>query len=199
MLSDTDLSAGCIFIFMIRTFISVDVPVTEELRSVLETLKKVDGVRVTPENQLHLTLKFLGDVDEKNVERLCSELKRSLAGTEPFDVVIQGTGAFPNQRNPRVLWLGVKDPKRLIDAAEVVDSTVKGLKIKADDKKFSPHLTVGRINGKCDLKDFFKNNDKKVFCSFRCDHIDVMKSVLTPKGAMHSIVDRIKLESSSFQ
>ena len=199
MLSDIDLSAGCIFIFMIRTFISVDVPVTEELRSLLDSLKKIDGVRVTPENQLHLTLKFLGDTDEKKVERLCSELRRSLEGTGPFDVVIQGAGAFPDQRNPRVLWLGVKDPKRLIDAADIVDSTVKDLKMKADDKKFSPHLTVGRVNGKCDLKDFFKDNNGKIFSSFRCDHIDVMKSVLTPKGAIHSIVDRIKLESSSFQ
>ena len=60
MPSDIDLSAGCIFIFMIRTFISVDVPVTEELRSVLESLKKMDGVRFAPENQLHLTLKLIG-------------------------------------------------------------------------------------------------------------------------------------------
>ena len=193
MLSDIDLSAGCIFIFMIRAFISVDVPVTEELRSVSESLKKIDSVRVTPENQLHLTLKFLGDTDEKKVERLCSELRRSLEGTEPFDVVIRGSGAFPNQRNPRVLWLGVKDPERLVDTADIVDSTVKGLKIRTDDKKFSPHLTVGRLNGKCDLKDFFKDNDEKTFCSFRCDHIDVMKSVLTPKGAIHSVISRIEL------
>ena len=193
MLSDTDLSAGCIFLFMIRTFISVDVPVTEELRSLLDSLKKMDGVRVTPENQLHLTLKFLGDVDERKIERLCSELRRSLEGTGPFDVVIQGTGAFPNQRNPRVLWLGVKDPERLIDAADIVDSTVKELNIKADDKKFSPHLTLGRINGRCDLKEFFKENGGKVFCSFCCDHVDVMKSVLTPKGAIHSVIERIEL------
>ena len=193
MLSDIDLSAGCIFIFMIRTFISVDVPVTEELRSVLESLKKMDGVRVTPENQLHLTLKFLGDTDEKKVEKLCSELRRSLEGTGPFDVVIQGAGAFPDQRNPRVLWLGVKDPEKLVDAADIMDSTVKGLRIKADDKKFSPHLTVGRVNEKCDLKDFFKDNYGKTFCSFRCDHIDVMKSVLTPKGAIHSVIESIEL------
>lgn len=193
MLSDTDLSAGCIFIFMMRTFISVDVPVTEELRSLLDSLKMMDSVRVVPENQLHLTLKFLGDTDEKKVEKLCSELRRSLEGTGPFDIVIQGTGAFPNLRNPRVLWLGVKDPERLIDAADIVDSTMKGLKIKADDKKFSPHLTVGRINGRYDLKDFFKDNDGKIFSSFRCDHIDVMKSVLTPKGAIHSVIESIEL------
>ena len=193
MLSDTDLSAGCIFIFMMRTFISVDVPVTEELRSLLDSLKMMDSVRVVPENQLHLTLKFLRDTDKKKVEKLCSELRRSLEGTGPFDIVIQGTGAFPNLRNPRVLWLGVKDPERLIDAADIVDSTMKGLKIKADDKKFSPHLTVGRINGRYDLKDFFKDNDGKIFSSFRCDHIDVMKSVLTPKGAIHSVIESIEL------
>ncbi len=193
MLSDTDLSAGCIFIFMIRTFISIDVPVTEELRSVLESLKKIDGVRVTPENQSHLTLKFLGDTDEKKVEKLCSALKESLAGNGSFDVVIQGAGAFPNERNPRVVWLGVKDPERLIELTDAVDSTVKELNIKADDKMFSPHLTLGRINGRCDLKEFFKENGGKVFGSFRCDHVDVMKSVLTPKGAIHSVISRIEL------
>ncbi len=178
---------------MIRTFISVDVPMTDGLKETLDALKGYENVRTVNEEQLHLTLKFLGDTDEKKVEKLCSALKASLDGKNPFDVVIEGTGAFPNERNPRVVWLGVRDPGRLIELADAVDSTVKGLNIKADDKKFSPHLTLGRINGRCDLKEFFKENGGKVFCSFRCDHVDVMKSVLTPKGAIHSVISRIEL------
>ena len=179
---------------MIRTFISVDVPVTGELKEAMDSLRGYENVRVVNEKQLHLTLKFLGDTDERKVERLCSALKGSLEGTDAFDLVIEGAGAFPNERNPRVVWLGVKEPGRLIEIADTVDSTVKDLKIKADDKKFSPHLTLGRINGRCDLTDYFRENKKRTFCSFRCESVNVMKSELTPKGAIHSVIETIDLQ-----
>jgi 2'-5' RNA ligase len=96
-------------------------------------------------------------------------------------------------RHPKVVWLGVKDPESLIGLAEKVDSAVKGMKLKSDDKRFSPHITIGRVNGRADLGDFFSRYKRAEICSFRCDHVDVMKSVLTPKGAIHSVVERIEL------
>jgi len=178
---------------MIRTFISVDVPLTEEIRDILSELKGCRNVKAANPEQIHLTLKFLGDTDEKKVERLCQSLRIALDGKGPFDVTVEGTGAFPNEKNPRVVWLGIKDPERMIEIADAVDSCVKALRIKADDKRFSPHITVGRVNGKAELKDIFDNNKEKVFCTFSCDHVDVMKSVLTPKGAIHSVIESIRL------
>ena len=178
---------------MIRTFVSVPVPMTDEIAGILSELRAIKGVKATPSEQVHLTLKFLGDTDEKKVMRLCQSLKDSLSGKGPFDVVIEGIGAFPNERNPRVIWLGIKEPGDLMNIVGIVDTCVKDLSIKADDKPFSPHMTVGRVNFKTDLKDIFKDNRNRVFCSFRCNHIDVMKSVLSPKGAIHSVIESIPL------
>ena len=178
---------------MMRTFISVDVPLTDAIEGVLDEMKRTDNVRPVPKGQIHLTLKFLGDQDEKKVERLCSSLKDALSDAEPFDIVVEGAGAFPDQKHPKVIWLGVKEPEQLIELAGKVDSSVKEMRMKADDKRFSPHITVGRVNGSADLKDFFTKYERTTFCSFRCDHVDMMKSVLTPKGAIHSVVERIEL------
>ena len=178
---------------MIRTFISLDIPLTDGIAAVLDEMKIADNVRPVPEGQIHLTLKFLGDQDERKVERLCSSLRDALSGTGPFDIVVEGVGAFPDMKHPKVVWLGIKDPELLIGLADKVDSVIKGLKMKADDKSFSPHITVGRVTSRTDLKDFFARYEKTSFCSFTCGHVDVMKSVLTPKGAIHSIIERIEL------
>ena len=178
---------------MIRTFISIDIPLTDAIDEVLGEMRRADNVRPVPKEQIHLTLKFLGDQDEKKVEKLCSSLKDALHRTEPFDIVVEGVGAFPDMRHPKVVWLGVKDPESLFGLAEKVDSAVKEMKLKSDDKRFSPHITIGRVNDRTELDDFFSRYKGIEFCSFRCDHVDVMKSVLTPKGAIHSVVERIEL------
>ena len=178
---------------MIRTFISIDIPLTDAIDEVLGEMRRADNVRPVPKEQIHLTLKFLGDQDEKKVEKLCSSLKDALHGTEPFDIVVEGVGGFPDMKHPKVVWLGVKDPKRLIELSDKVDSAIKAVKLRSDDKRFSPHITIGRVNGKADLDDFFGRYKGTTFCTCRCDHIDVMKSVLTPKGAIHSVVERIEL------
>ena len=177
---------------MMRTFISIDIPVTGDITAVLDEMKRTDSVRPVPKEQMHLTLKFLGDQDEKKVDKLCSSLKDELSCAGPFVITVEGVGAFPDMRHPKVIWLGVKEPDYLIGLAEKVDSVVKGMKLKADDKRFSPHITVGRMTGRADLKDFFARYEKTSFCSITCDHIDVMKSVLTPKGAIHSVIERIE-------
>ena len=178
---------------MIRTFISIDIPVTDGIAEVLDVMKNTDNVRPVPKQQMHLTLKFLGDQDEKKVEKLCSALKDAVSGIGPFEITVEGVGAFPNMRHPKVVWLGIKEPGPLIGLADKVDFAVRGLGLKADDKRFSPHITVGRATDRTDLKDFFSEYEGTIFCSFTCDHVDVMKSVLTPKGAIHSVIQRIEL------
>lgn len=178
---------------MMRTFISVDVPITDEIEGILGRMRSLDNIRPVPKDQIHLTLKFLGDTDEKDVKRVCDSLKDVLSGTGPFDICVKGVGAFPDKKHARVVWLGVKEPEPLIETADKVDSVVKGMRLSSDDKRFSPHITVGRINGRADLKDIFERYRDTEFCRFSCGHVDVMKSVLTPKGAIHSVVERIEL------
>ena len=178
---------------LIRTFISIDVPITDEISSLLQSLRGVKGIKVPPEGQIHLTLKFLGDTDDKKVTKLCASLREALSDTPSFDVDIEDLGAFPNERNPRVLWMGVKEPERLIGLADIVDDTVRSMNLRCDDKKFSPHITVGRIDGRPDLKEIFEKNKGRCFCRFRCSSVKVMKSELTPRGAIHTVIDSIEL------
>ena len=178
---------------LIRTFISIDVPITDEISSLLDSLRAIKGIKVPPDGQIHLTLKFLGDTDDKKVKKLCTSLREALFDSPTFDITIEGLGAFPNERNPRVLWMGVKAPDELINIAEIVDDNIKSLNLRCDDKKFSPHITVGRIDGRPDLKELFEKNKGRCFCRFRCSSVSVMKSELTPRGAIHTVIDSIEL------
>lgn len=178
---------------IIRTFVSIDVPVSDEMRELLAELDCRKNVRVTDTEQIHLTLKFLGDTDDKKVQKLCQSLKIALEGQKPFEVIVEGMGGFPNACRPRVIWLGVKDPYRLKEMAGIVDNCVKELNLNCDDKRFSPHITVGRVNGSTDIEDLVSSCKGKVLCTFRCDHVNVMESKLYPKGAVHSVIERIPL------
>ena len=179
---------------MIRTFVSVDVPISDEMKEILSELDCRKNVRVANADQIHLTLKFLGDTDEKNVSKLCQSLKTALSGQKSFDVIVEGMGGFPNECCPRIIWLGVKDPVRLKEIAGIVDGCVKDLKLDCDDKRFSPHITVGRVNGSADIRDLVRDCKGKVLCTFRCDRVNVMESILYPKGAVHSLIESIPLD-----
>ena len=179
---------------MIRTFVSIHVPVSEEMKEILSELDCRKSVRAANAEQIHLTLKFLGDIDEKEVERLCQSLKTALKGQKSFDVTVMGMGGFPNECRPRIIWLGVKDPGRLKEITGIVDGCVKGLELDCDDKKFHPHITVGRVYGKTDIEDLVRDCKGKVLCTFRCDHVDVMESILYPKEAVHSVIESIPLD-----
>lgn len=177
----------------IRTFISIDVPITDEIRSILRDLKLTDGIRPSPESQIHITLKFLGDTDSRKIPKLCEKLKIAFEGKERFDLCMKGIGMFPNSRNPRVLWIGFDDGALLRDTADLVNSVVNSMNLTADDKPFSPHVTVGRFDGKADISGILSKYMGAEFCRFTCSRINVMKSELSPKGAKHSVMGTVEL------
>lgn len=176
---------------MIRVFVSVKVPVTEKMEEALNSLKNVKNVRVVNPSQIHLTLSFIGDIDVKKAEKLCNALDSELSGFGEFRLCAKGTGYFPPKGNPRVVWLGFENSEKLMELAEKVRNVLDSLKIKYDDKKFSPHITLGRINGVADIKDFMNQYGKEEFCSFECSSLNVMKSELSPKGAKHTVLKTV--------
>ncbi len=176
-----------------RVFISVKIPITDGIQDILSELKCVRNVRVVNPEQTHITLKFLGDTDLKKIPGLCENLRRSLSEISEFDIVMKGMGAFPNLKNPRVVWLGFDRSDELMRLAEVVENTLVSMKLDFDEKKFFPHMTVGRINGKADVEEIIKNNASTEFCRFRCSSVEIMKSVLGPNGAKHTVIDSIQL------
>ena len=140
---------------MKRLFIAIDIPdaVKRELAAWFGS-NRFDAagpaVRwVKPEN-LHLTVRFIGDVDDGQLNVVCEKVREVAAKVSPFRILLCGTGVFPTASRAKVLWLGVREERRVF--AQIKDPLETGLKqagIPADTKPFAPHLTIGRVK---DLK-----------------------------------------------
>ena len=137
---------------MIRSFIAIETP--KNIRdniSVLQTKFKTglgNLVRwVTIEN-MHLTLIFLGEVKEDFLNMVKVQLTSMAKTAKPFDANLSGLGAFPSQKSPRIIWLGIdKGKNEIIDLQSKVEKSLIVIGYKPEDRKFHPHLTVGRVKG----------------------------------------------------
>src|SRR5262245_30854887 len=132
----------------IRTFIAV--AVSPEIRHGAERLinrlrpSAGDVKWVSPEN-LHWTLQFLGDVDEREIPAVCDAVVTASATIEPFDLNARGAGAFPSADRPRTLWLGAgQGADAMIALQRAIERPLKKLGYRGEDRRFVPHLTLGR-------------------------------------------------------
>ena len=146
--------------------------------------------RWTPEENLHITLKFLGDIPADRVERLVSSAAAKLARVEPFLVDLGGCGAFPNGRAARVLWIGVtQGGAELARLARKLDAAAGRIGVKRERKPFRAHLTCGRLRlpGPVALE----RVALPAIESFTVDEVVLFESRLGPEGALHIPLARI--------
>lgn len=133
----------------IRSFIAIDLnpEIQRKLGEVIHQLKPASAnvVRWVPENNIHITLKFLGDTSPANVEILKKILTVEANQVQPFDLKIEGVGAFPSIRRPRVIWVGIETPPVLFALQRAIDVETQRLGYTPEDRPFSPHLTLGRL------------------------------------------------------
>ncbi|NKB82286.1 MAG: RNA 2',3'-cyclic phosphodiesterase [Nitrospirales bacterium] len=134
---------------MLRTFLAIDLPdgMHKVLVACQDTLKKdLPSLKWVQPQAMHLTLKFLGDIHEDQVDLLRQVTEKAFARWPCFSVKIQGLGLFPNLRHPRVLWVGVTDDAgRVADVAELTDSCLQTIGVPREAKAYTPHLTLARI------------------------------------------------------
>lgn len=128
---------------MIRVFVAVHVPRTEAADGLRSDLKAA-GARTVPPDQTHITLSFIGDIDEKKVGRITECVRRAVDGFSPFEVSVSGTGAFPNESRPSVVWMGVEPAGLLRGIARNLDGALTAAGIGHDSKPFKAHVTVAR-------------------------------------------------------
>ncbi len=179
-----------------RCFIAMEVD-NPPVRSFVNELSKVGAaLRVVGPENLHLTLKFLGEVPEDSVDGIQKAMDSSLSDFGPFDTSIYGTGVFPSMSYMRVVWVGFDENReRLIEMQKVLDSTLMPLGF-APDKRFHPHITIARVKsrkGEVQLKEFVLENKDRSFGSTTVDSVHLKKSVLTPKGPVYSTIKEVKL------
>lgn len=134
---------------MKRTFIAI--PVSDETRRQIAAIRQAipelrENVRLVPPENMHLTLKFLGDTDEKLIPEINRKIAAIIAEFERFEFVCEITGGFPNNHKPRVLWLGVsKGFDKVQELAQKVESALAEFGFQPEGRAFQPHLTLGRV------------------------------------------------------
>jgi 2'-5' RNA ligase len=177
---------------VIRAFVAIKIdPVVaqriSEIQSKLD--KTLGGIRwVRPEN-LHLTLKFLGQVDDDKVTTIADSLERALHSMPRFSVSCSGLGVFPDIRRAKVLWVGLEG-KPLISLAAMVEDALAPLGFAREKREFKPHLTIGRWRdsaGRPDaLRRELESGQKQDFGSSRMNEVILFQSVLKPTGAVYT-------------
>jgi RNA 2',3'-cyclic 3'-phosphodiesterase len=146
---------------LLRAFIAIELSAqvcdavqkqTTRLRQNLGT----DFVRWVPICNMHLTLKFLGDIADSHLDFLKQMLVREAESCLQFEMQLGGIGAFPNLHNPRLLWVGIHAPPELVSLQKGVESGAERLGYKIEPRPFSPHLSIGRVRQIASLNDLQK-------------------------------------------
>ncbi len=184
----------------IRTFIAVHVPETvrESIGGFLSPLKRLDAdVKWVRAESLHLTLKFLGDVQAERMDAVFEAVQKAAAGSTAFDAALGETGCFPNAKRPSVLWIGVRQgATELFRLAESVESALEPLGFAREKRLFLGHLTLGRVRSAKNIGRAVEAMTQTGFESgpFRVDSVHVMKSDLQRTGAQHTTLRTFKLQ-----
>jgi 2'-5' RNA ligase len=176
----------------VRTFICIEIPdrVKARIERLQQELRQLDAqISWTRPSNIHLTIKFLGDVEAARLEAVSKGVERAARSVAAFEVEAGGAGCFPSAKNPRVLWIGLTGRtdalKQLRDAVE--DELFRE-GFPREQKRFSPHLTIGRVRSPRGASTVAERLIAAGFEpeSFQADEIIVMRSDLKPTGSIYT-------------
>lgn len=181
----------------IRSFIAIELPsdVKSELNSLEGKLREELhlAVRWVEPGNIHLTLKFLGNMPQEKVSRIADAVAGVAGGMSPFSLEFGGLGAFPNMKRPRVIWVGLEgEIEKLISLQQGVDAALESLGFARETRPFASHLTLARVRergvvgGQNDWGKLFASVKPESKCCFEVKSISLMRSQLTPRGAIYS-------------
>ncbi len=182
-----------------RLFIAIHLnkTVLNNMKDLISPLgRQYKEVKWVAAQNIHITLKFLGETDEANLNNIIHSLQT--IEQKSFSLTIEKTSAFPNLNFPKVIWLGVTgDLKPIIQLSKQVDEQMAQLNFPEEKRKFSPHITIGRVKGKAPkpLLSFLKQHHDHDFGLITIDSFKLMSSELTPKGPIYTIVKDFPLLS----
>jgi 2'-5' RNA ligase len=168
-----------------RLFIAIEFP--DELKKQLEGMHTdIPGSRWVPMEQIHLTLSFLGEVDDATLDPLTGALATIKA--PGFDLCFSGTGCFPDRRRPRALWVGLEPEPLLNSLASLVREAVLACNIPQEERPFSPHITLARLKFPAprEVGAFLDLPQKKELPPVRVREFTLFRSLLTSQGAVHT-------------
>jgi len=189
-----------------RAFVAVEIPAPLRARCA-EVARRLSGaagrVSWVKEENLHLTLKFLGEAEPRRIDRMLESLVHKAAKVEPFEAGLAGLGCFPSPRKARVIWIGVSEgAEALRDLAARVDGAAGKAGFERESRAFSPHLTLGRVRmsspargpaGGEDLGTVLAREDPGLLGRFPVTEAVLVRSRLGPGGSVYTPLHRIAL------
>lgn len=189
-----------------RTFIAIDLPreIKDFLSRLQERLKtsQADVKWVQPQN-IHLTLKFLGEIDDKKLNRIIQILEDICRQNLPFYIRISSMGAFPKTYAPRVIWVGIdKGDMQSKQIATALEDKIKNVGLPAEDRPFTSHITIGRTKSSYNRERLVQDLNNLAFNfgretpEFLVTRLTLFKSTLTPKGPIYEIIHNANLKTS---
>jgi 2'-5' RNA ligase len=177
---------------VIRAFIAISIP-EQILGGIDKMARRLKALRLnarfTKTSSIHLTLKFLGDINEFLVESVSERLEQCTRTTDRFNVTVERLGVFPNLRKPRVIWTGVRHESELVDLQQRLDRELETLGFELEKRSFEPHLTLARLKSSKNLTELrqlveSEGPDFKLG-SFEVDEVHLYQSILRPEGAVY--------------
>ncbi len=184
---------------MKRIFAAIKIIPDENFLQIYYRLKnamKKDKIKWVSEENIHITLKFFGETEEKRIESICEILDDVSHEFNSFNINFSKVGIFGSSYKPRVIWFGIENAKSLISMEANLNNRLEQIGIKNDRQNFVPHLTIARIKSLWDRKLFQKEIEKYKSVeiqNFKADKIILFESILRPQGPKYEIIESFDL------
>ncbi len=181
----------------LRTFLAV--PLSDDIRQRLVALQErlagaVDSVRWVEEENLHVTMFFLGDVDAEEIPAVCRAAQGATSEMPAFPVGLKGLGCFPHTRRPRIVWAGVgRGAAELKELYEGLSRHLEPLGFRREDRPFTPHVTLGRVKGDLTLAGVLETHGDFEAGEMVAEEVHVCSSELTRQGSRYQVLGRARL------
>jgi 2'-5' RNA ligase len=190
---------------LIRAFIAVQLPegLKIELADLETQLKKNSPpvIKWVDPNSIHITLKFLGEISPDSIEELMLAIEESARGIQPFQLEVRELGAFPGLDRTQILWVGIKGAmEKIAELQKRIEANTAQLGFPRENRPFTPHLTLGRVRDGARPNELQRIGKLLSEINFSTLHhvdvqaIDLMKSRLTPTGAIYTCIGSVKLK-----
>jgi 2'-5' RNA ligase len=180
-----------------RGFIAIDIDSFPKLKQFENEIKNTGAnVKLVEPENIHITLKFLGDTNEDLTDQIEEIIKNAVKGKDPFEIQLKGAGVFPNQNYIKVMWIGIKNGEKIGKITKKIDEKISEFGFGREKRGFSAHLTIARVKSAKNKEKLLQVIEKYrdiEFGIFKVNSIKLKKSELTPKGPIYTTLKEVKL------
>lgn len=181
---------------MKRTFIAIDIPIDQNVRRKIRKISnglRDERIKWIQPDQYHITLKFLGNIDESYLAPINLNLEKVANGFSEFALTLKEFGVFKNIGNPRILWLGFAPCRELNNLKYAIEDEMIKFGFEKSGSKFSPHLTIGRVKylkNREILKELIEEFKETIFQEVEVKEIIFYESILKSKGPEYIAIEK---------